>query len=189
MAGHSVRYTLDLLGREGSWRFQASGHPSATAMVAVESTLALHAVAPTSEGRPAIGTRAKCWERDMAIRVVLIGACSLTLAGCTSSGFFQSSPKTEQLIIDSDPMGAEARSSEGAACQTPCELSVPSGSDFTITMSLVGYQTLTVPVGPESSGGQLRPNPVFAKLQRLPPPSPARKPSAKKKSIQASAAQ
>jgi hypothetical protein len=84
----------------------------------------------------------------MVIRVMLIGACGLTLAGCASylpsiSGFFQSSPKTEQLRIESDPEGAEAKSSEGATCQTPCELSVPSGSDFSITMSMVGYQTLT----------------------------------------------
>jgi len=130
----------------------------------------------------------------MVIRVMLIGACSITLAGCASylpsiSGFFQFSPKTEQLRIESDPEGAEAKSSEGTTCQTPCELSVPSGSDFSISMSMVGYQTLTVPIGPESSGGQLRPNPVFAKLQPLAPPRPAGKPSAKKKSIQASTAQ
>ena len=127
----------------------------------------------------------------MVIRVMLIGVCGLTLAGCASylpsiSGFFQSSPKTEQLRIESDPEGAEAKSSEGTTCQTPCELSVPSGSDFSITMSMVGYQTLTVPIGPESSG---RPNPVFAKLQPLAPPQPARKSSAKKKSMQASTTQ
>jgi len=130
----------------------------------------------------------------MVIRVVLIGACGLTLAGCASyfpsiSGFFKSSPKTEQLRIESDPEGAEAKTPEGATCQTPCEFSVSSGSDLSITMSMVGYQTLTVPIGPESSGGQLRPNPVFAKLQPLAPPSPARKPSAKKKTRQASTAQ
>jgi hypothetical protein len=129
----------------------------------------------------------------MVIRVVLIAACGLTLAGCASylptiSGFFKSSPKTEQLRIESDPEGAEAKTPEGATCQTPCEFSVPSGSELSLTMSMVGYQTLTVPVGPESSGGQLRPNPVFAKLQPL-APSPARKPSAKKKSRQASTAQ
>ena len=133
-------------------------------------------------------------EGTMVIRVVLIGACGLTLAGCASyfpsiSGFFKSSPKTEQLRIESDPEGAEAKTPEGATCQTPCEFSVSSGSDLSITMSMVGYQTLTVPIGPESSGGQLRPNPVFAKLQPLAPPSPARKPSAKKKTRQASTAQ
>jgi hypothetical protein len=133
-------------------------------------------------------------ERAMVIRVMLIGVCGLTLAGCASylpsiSGFFQSSPKTEQLRIDSDPAGAEAKSSEGTTCQTPCELSVSSGSDFSVAVSMLGYQTLTVPVGPDSSGGQLRPNPVFAKLQPLTPPQPARRPSAKKKSLQASTTQ
>ena len=125
----------------------------------------------------------------MAIRVALIGACGLTLAGCASTGFFQSTPKTEQLRIESDPAGAEAKNPDGATCQTPCEFSVTSGSALSITMSKVGYQTLTVPIGPESSGGPLRPNPVFAKLQPLPPPSPAKKPPTKKKSIQASTAQ
>jgi hypothetical protein len=130
----------------------------------------------------------------MVIRVMLIGACGLTLAGCASylpsiSGFFQSSPKTEQLKIESDPAGAEAKSSEGTSCLTPCELSAPSGSDSSITMSMVGYQIVIVPIGPESSGGQLRPNPIFAKLQPLPPPQPARKTSAKKKSMQASTVQ
>jgi PEGA domain len=133
-------------------------------------------------------------ERAMAIRAVLIGACGLTLAGCASSvssisGFFQSSPKTEQLRIESDPEGAEAKNPEGATCQTPCEFSVPSGTDISITVSMVGYQTLTVSITPESSGGQLLPNPVFAKLQPLVPPPSARKPPAKKKSVQASTAQ
>ena len=131
----------------------------------------------------------------MVIRVALIGACCLTLAGCANSlpsisGFFQSSPKSEELRIESDPEGAEVKNQDGATCQTPCEFSVPSGSsEIWITVSMVGYQTLTVRVVPDSAGGGLRPNPVFAKLQPLAPPSPAKTPSSKKKSVQASTAQ
>jgi hypothetical protein len=123
-------------------------------------------------------------------RLIVIVACGFILTACANylprfSSFesFKSAPATEQLRIDSEPHGAEAKSSQGPACQTPCELSVASGSDFLVTVSKIGYLPLTVPVRPESPGGQLQPNPVFAELQTV-PPSPAKKPFPKKKSNQ-----
>jgi hypothetical protein len=108
---------------------------------------------------------------------------ALSLAGCAdylpSFGFLH--PSTEQLRIDSQPERAEVKTSQGPSCQTPCELTVPSGGDFLVTFAMDGYQTATVPVRSESPGGHLQPNPVFAELQPVAPPKPARQPPAKRK--------
>jgi len=118
-------------------------------------------------------------------RAILTTVCTFSLTGCAdylpSFGFLHPSPSTEQLRILSEPDGAEAKSSQGPTCQTPCDLAVPSGSDFLVTVAMNGYQTMTVPVHPESPGGQLQPNPVLAQLQPAVPPKPAKKPSAKRK--------
>jgi PEGA domain len=120
-------------------------------------------------------------------QLILIVACGLALTGCAgylpsfpTFGFFQSSPPTEQLRIESEPAGAEVKSSQGPTCRTPCELSVSSGSDFLVTVALNGYQTMTVPVRPDSPGGQLQPNPVFAELQPVVRPTPVKKPRSRK---------
>jgi hypothetical protein len=119
-------------------------------------------------------------------RAILIAVCAFSLTSCTnylpSFAFLQPSPSTEQLHIVSEPDGAEATSSQGSTCQTPCELAVPSGSDLSVTVAKSGYQTMTVPVHPESAGGQLQPNPVLAQLQPALPPKRAKRPSAKRNS-------
>jgi hypothetical protein len=96
-------------------------------------------------------------------------------------GFGFLSPSPEQVRIESEPPGAEARSSEGPTCQTPCEFAIPSGRDILVTVAMNGYQPVTVPVGPESSGGRLQPNPVHVELQRAAPVMPAKKYPAKRK--------
>ena len=58
---------------------------------------------------------------------------------------------------------------------------MPSGSDFLVTVAMNGYQPVTVPVRPESSGGRLQPNPVHVELQPAAPVMPAKKPPAKPK--------
>jgi hypothetical protein len=132
----------------------------------------------------------------MMRRIILIVACGFTLTACAdylpsfpSFGFLKSSAPMEQLRIESEPQGAEAKSSQGPTCQTPCELSVASSSDFLVTVSMTGYRTLTIPVRPESPGGQLQPNPVFAELQPVVRPTPATKPPVKKKPKQGANAQ
>ena len=124
----------------------------------------------------------------MIRRIILIVVCGFTLTACAnylpnfqSFGFFKSSPAMEQLRIESEPEGAEAKNSQGLTCQTPCELSVASSSEFLVTVSMTGYQTLTIPVRPESPGGQLQPNPVFAELQPAVLATPTKKPPAKRK--------
>jgi hypothetical protein len=131
----------------------------------------------------------------MMSRVLAVVACGVTLAACSASlpslDFFKGSPPTEQLRIESEPPGADARTSQGQSCRTPCELTVPSNTDFTVTVALNGYQPQTIPVIPETpqadrsaegSGASphLQPNPVYVELQSA---TPARKrpPAAKKK--------
>ena len=114
-------------------------------------------------------------------RVIAVVACGLSLAACSTSmpslDFLKSSPQTEALRIESEPAGAEAKTSLGQSCRTPCELTVQAGSEVSVTLALNGYQPQTVAVRPDSGSSQLAPNPVVAQLQ---PMAPAKKPAAKK---------
>ena len=124
-------------------------------------------------------------------RVIAILASGFVLAACSMSmpsmDFFKSGPSTDVLRVESDPPGADARTSEGQSCRTPCELTVAVTSDLTVTYSLNGYQPQTSQVRTDPDGARLQPNPVFAELQPLKPvpaakkKSPARKVVAKKK--------
>lgn len=118
-------------------------------------------------------------------RVFFVAAFGIMLGGCSGSmpsfGFL--SPSPEQVRIESEPAGAEARSSEGPTCQTPCELAVPAGSNFVVTVAMNGYQPVTVPVGPEM-GGRLQPNPIHVELQPVAHVVQAKRTSAKRKTKQ-----
>jgi hypothetical protein len=125
-------------------------------------------------------------------RVFAVMACAATLAGCAMSmpsmDFFKSAPTTETLRIESEPPGADARTTQGQNCRTPCELVIPAGGETAISFALNGYQPLTVPVRTEQPGGpnsgfepRMQPNPVYAELQPLTPARPAKKAPAKKR--------
>jgi hypothetical protein len=58
--------------------------------------------------------------------------------------FMKSTPQAETLAIESEPPGAEAKTSIGQSCRTPCQLSVQPGREFSVTLAL---------------GAQLRRNP------------------------------
>jgi hypothetical protein len=124
----------------------------------------------------------------MMNRLILAAVSGFSLTACASYlpsfEFLRSAPAPEQLRIESQPAGAEARSSQGPTCQTPCEFAIPSGSDFLVTVAMNGYRPVTVPVRPESPGGRLQPNPVYVELQTVAPVVPAKKDSAKKKATQ-----
>lgn len=107
-----------------------------------------------------------------------------------SLDFFKSAPATEQLRIESEPPGADARTSQGQTCRTPCELTVPGGAEMTVTVAMAGYQPQTLPVRPESadgssSNGRLEPNPVYVELMAATPAKPGKKPVAKKRTTAA----
>jgi len=112
-------------------------------------------------------------------RVIAILASGFVLAACSMSmpsmDFFKSGPATDVLRVESEPPGADARTSEGQSCRTPCELTVAVTSDLTVTYSLNGYQPLTSQVRTDPDGARLQPNPVFAELQPLKPAAAAKK--------------
>lgn len=119
-------------------------------------------------------------------RVIAVIACGFTLAACSitmpSLDFMKPAPQSEMLAIESEPPGAEAKTSLGQSCRTPCQLAVQPSSEFSVTLALSGYQLQTVSVSPEVQGAgaapRLAPNPVHVTLQAVTPP---KKPIAKKK--------
>ena len=126
-------------------------------------------------------------------RVIAVMACGFMLAACSTTmpslDFMKAAPQAESLAIESEPPGAEAKTSLGQSCRTPCQLSVQPGSEFSVTLALSGYQPQTVSVRPEAEGAtaapRLAPNPVHVDLQAVAPP---KKPVAKKKKLVAAAA-
>ncbi len=138
-------------------------------------------------------------------RVAVSIALSLALAGCSSFSSFSPGDWLPNLSLgggggggyplrlESNPPGADARTSLGQGCRTPCTVSVPAREDFTVTFALPGYETQMVPVDLLRSGGgfgtasdfgtavQFTPNPVVAMLEPAAPPAAARKRPAKAK--------
>ena len=115
-------------------------------------------------------------------RVIVIAAAGLSLAGCSSfsTDYFKSAPPTMQVQIESNPPGADARTSLGQSCRTPCSvaLTVPDAGGFTVSYTMPKFQPATVPVqiirvpGDMFSAGTAKadPNPVVAELQPAGPP-------------------
>ena len=119
-------------------------------------------------------------------RVIAVIACGFMLAACSTTmpslDFLKSAPESETLAIESEPPGAEAKTSLGQSCRTPCQLAVQPRSEFSVTLALSGYQPQTVSVRPDAEGAsaapRLAPNPVHVTLQAV---TPLKKPVAKKK--------
>src|SRR5690242_6623962 len=122
------------------------------------------------------------------VRVCAVGSAML-VAGCGSWAPTSWIPTSlmsganVSLTIESDPPGADARTSLGASCRTPCMIPVPADQSFTVTYSLNGYLPQSIPVGPRGAGevaydvaggttenygnaplAELAPNPVYAQL-------------------------
>jgi len=131
---------------------------------------------------------------DLTVALVI---CGLGLAACGSTqaipGFdaFKPKPTTTSLLIQSNPDGADARSSLGGTCHTPCTMAIATAGDFTISLAHDGYEPQTVTVhSTMSEGGYTTPasptlNPnvvsVALKAQAKQPakqraPSPAKNP-------------
>ena len=136
----------------------------------------------------------KWWDLTMS-RVIAVVACGFTLAACSTPmpsmnlSFLKSSPATEALRIESEPPGADAKTSQGQSCRTPCEVTVQTSGELSVTLALNGYQPQTVTVQQEpSDSSRLSPNPVYVELQPALMTPPAKKPAAKKKPKPATAA-
>src|ERR1700676_2593116 len=120
-------------------------------------------------------------------RVIVIAVAGASLAGCSSFSLdaFKSTPPAVQVQLESVPPGAEARTSLGPSCNTPCAVAVavPEGG-FSVIYTLNKFQPAPVPVQVVRIPGDfstpasttLDPNPVVAELQPAgPPPKAGRK--------------
>ena len=59
---------------------------------------------------------------------------------------------TNQIQITSEPSEAEAKTSLGQACRTPCTLTVNRKDEFTVVVSKPGYKEATVEVKTQVAG-------------------------------------
>lgn len=133
-------------------------------------------------------------------RVIVIALAGASLGGCSSASFmdyFKATPPTIQVQLESQPSGADAKTSVGPGCKTPCSVSVTTADNtFTVSYTLAKYQPATVPVTVIKNPGDLTtsattttdPNPVFAELQPAGPPPKAPKMHPKRKPKPAAAA-
>ena len=113
-------------------------------------------------------------------RVVVIAACGLALAGCASGGgsmtadwFPKFEPAKVNVQFQSEPSGAEAKTSSGETCQTPCAIAMAPDKDFSVTFLLTGYEPQTVQVAKDTNAleASMQPNPVAVELAKAAPPS------------------
>ncbi|UWU95846.1 hypothetical protein [Bradyrhizobium sp. CB1015] len=125
-------------------------------------------------------------------RVIAIALAGASLGGCSSMSWdmFNSTPPPVQVRLESNPPGADATTSLGPGCKTPCSVSVPApDAPFTVAFALPKYQPTSLPVNLIKNPGDFTtpasittdPNPVFAELQPAVPPKPVRKPHRPKK--------
>jgi hypothetical protein len=134
-------------------------------------------------------------------RALAVVICSVGLASCGSlamPGFdaFTPKPTTTLLLIQSSPPGAEARTSLGKTCRTPCTMQIGSSEDFTVSFGLNGYMPQTLTVHASMSGGDfmtaaspvLNPASLFATLEPVTPQASPRKPSRQRPGPAAAAA-
>jgi hypothetical protein len=133
-------------------------------------------------------------------RVVVIAVAGASLAGCSSFSMdsFKPTPPTVQLQLDSVPSGADAKTSVGPGCKTPCSVAVPAlDSGFTVTYTMNKFLPVTVPVQVINIPGDfstpasttIDPNPVVAELKPAgPPPKPVRRKPKQPKPAAAAAA-
>ena len=125
-------------------------------------------------------------------RVIAIAVTGASLAGCSSLSLdsFRSAPPLVPVALESVPPGADATTSLGPACKTPCSVEVPApDAGFTVTFAMPRFQPATVPVQVIRTPGDVtspatvlvEPNPVFAELKPAASPPTARKPMRPKK--------
>lgn len=131
-------------------------------------------------------------------RVIFIAAASVGLAGCGSMSmdFFKPAPQNVTVRLESSPPGAEARTSLGPSCKTPCSVSVPVTENFSVSYALERFQPQTVAVKTAQVSGDFGspstvvtdPNPVFAELQPIAPVKKMTRPKPRKPKPAAAAA-
>jgi hypothetical protein len=113
--------------------------------------------------------------------------CRLLVASLDA---FKPTPPMVKVVLESVPSGADATTSLGPACKTPCAIDVPApDAGFSVTFASPRFQPVTVPVQVIRNPGDfaspattiIEPSPVFAELKPAAPPPKARKPMRPKK--------
>ena len=72
-------------------------------------------------------------------RVIAIAVTGASLAGCSSFSLdsFKSAPPLVKVALESAPPGADATTSLGPACKTPCSIDVPApDAGFSVTFAM-----------------------------------------------------
>src|ERR1700685_1302765 len=72
-------------------------------------------------------------------RVIVIAVAGASLAGCSTYSWdaLKPTPPTVQVQLDSAPQGADARTSLGPGCKTPCSVAVQApDTGFSVTYTL-----------------------------------------------------
>jgi len=115
----------------------------------------------------------------VVLSVVVAAFVGVSLTGCSSALSSNSaSEQLQALKFESDPLGAEIRTTQGQTCKTPCELTVQTlEQPVTITKNNYVPQTVQITLGPqpdhsfwENPPPTLVPNPVRVVLQPVPKP-------------------
>jgi len=105
------------------------------------------------------GRSRKSSDGQKMLRVILIAIAGASLGSCSSyslGDFFKYTPPSIQVQLESSPSGADARTSVGPGCNTPCSVSVPApDTGFSVTYTLNKYQPTTVPVNVIRNPGEL----------------------------------
>ena len=103
---------------------------------------------------------------------------------------FKPTPPPIQLQLESVPPGADATTSVGPGCKTPCSVAVAApDAGFTVTFAMPRFQPVTVPVQLIRDPGDFTtpasvtvdPNPVVAELKPAGPPPRKMRPKKKPK--------
>jgi hypothetical protein len=124
------------------------------------------------------------------VRVIAIVCAGLLLAACESNADwmktpdwaknnpFKFEPPLQTVRFESEPPGAEAKTSNGQSCRTPCALALPGKEALTVNFILTGFQPDTERlnlVALDDGTAELRPNPVLVSLTPVPPPPKVKK--------------
>jgi hypothetical protein len=83
------------------------------------------------------------------MRWVAILALAATCGGCASI----TRGTTDQVQIQSEPAGADVRTSMNQTCTTPCTLQFSRKDEFTVTASKPGYHSAAIDVHTRIAGG------------------------------------
>ncbi|MBA2398042.1 MAG: hypothetical protein H0V72_04980 [Bradyrhizobium sp.] len=130
----------------------------------------------------------------MRVFAIAVAGASLAglLAGCSSFSLdsFRPTPPPIPVQLESVPPGADATTSVGPGCKTPCSVAIAApDAGFTVTFAMPRFLPVTVPVqvirnpggAGEAATTTIEPNPVIAELQPAGPPPRAKPMRPKKK--------